>query len=101
MTAPAPAPAPRSAPTDGALRPFAVVLGVVAAMWVVELIDLLPRTDLDRWGIRPRQLEGLVGVVTSPFLHAGFGHLISNTIPFLVLGGLIAASGSSGSCRSP
>lgn len=77
----------------GWLRPYLIVALLVAAMWVVEIIDLIPGTDLDRWGIRPRELVGLVGIVTAPFLHNGFAHLISNTIPFLILGGLIAASG--------
>lgn len=74
-------------------RPFVVVAAVAAAMWAVEIVDLIPGTDLDRWGIRPRQLAGLVGIATAPFLHAGLGHLLGNTIPFLVLGGIIAASG--------
>lgn len=75
------------------LRPYVIVAMLVAVMWAVELVDLIPGTDLDQWGIRPRQAKGLVGIVTSPFLHNGFGHLLSNTIPFLILGGLIAASG--------
>ena len=58
---------------------------LAAVMWLVEIIDLIPGTNLDQWGIQPRELAGLVGIVTMPFLHAGFGHLISNTIPFLVL----------------
>jgi membrane associated rhomboid family serine protease len=75
------------------MRPV-VVVGVLAAlMWVVEIIDLLPGTDLDRWGIRPREIGGLVGILTMPFLHEGFGHLISNTIPFVIMGALIASSG--------
>lgn len=77
----------------GWLRPYLIVALLVAVMWVVEIIDLIPGTNLDRWGIRPRELVGLVGIVTAPFLHNGFAHLISNTIPFLILGGLIAASG--------
>lgn len=79
--------------SSSVLRPFLVVISVVAVMWIVELVDLLPHTSFDRWGIRPRQLMGLTGIVTSPFLHDGFGHLIGNTIPFLVLGCIIAASG--------
>ena len=59
----------------------------------VEVVDLVPGTDLDRWGIQPREIDGLVGIVTMPFLHGGFGHLISNTIPFVIMGALIAASG--------
>lgn len=76
-----------------ALAPFLVVFAMAAVMWLVELIDLLPHTSFDRWGIRPRQLGGLTGIVLAPFLHDGFGHLIGNTIPFLVLGCIIAASG--------
>lgn len=77
-----------------AARPYLVVVAMAAAMWIVELIDLLPSTDLDRWGIRPRQLDGLIGIVTTPFLHADLTHLIENTIPFLVLGCVIASSGT-------
>ncbi|MCU1498919.1 MAG: Rhomboid family protein [Acidimicrobiales bacterium] len=77
----------------GWLRPFVIVGLLAALMWVVEIVDLLPRTDFDHWGVRPRDLDGLTGIVASPFLHSGFPHLISNTIPFLVLGGIIAASG--------
>ncbi|MFN8016849.1 MAG: rhomboid family intramembrane serine protease [Acidimicrobiales bacterium] len=75
------------------VRPYLAVLGMVAAMWLLEVIDLVPGVDLDRWGIRPRTAGGLIGIPLAPFLHAGFGHLIGNTIPFLVLGLIIAASG--------
>ncbi|MEO6989139.1 MAG: rhomboid family intramembrane serine protease [Aquihabitans sp.] len=75
------------------MRPFATVVFVVAVMWVLEVIDLLPGLNLDQWGIRPRSLRGLIGIGTAPFLHNGFPHLISNTIPLLILGFLIAASG--------
>ena len=77
----------------GWLRPYLIVALMVALMWVVEIVDLIPGTNFDRWGIRPRQLSGLVGVFIAPFLHSGFPHLISNTIPFLILGGLIASGG--------
>lgn len=63
-------------------------------MWVSEAADqVVFDGDLDRFGIVPRQLDGLSGVVLAPFLHAGFGHLLANTIPLLVLGGLIAFKG--------
>lgn len=75
-------------------RPYLVVVAMAAAMWLVELIDLLPGVDLDRWGIQPRTLSGLVGIVAAPFLHADLGHLIENTITFVVLGCIIAASGT-------
>ncbi|HEY4377788.1 MAG TPA: rhomboid family intramembrane serine protease, partial [Acidimicrobiales bacterium] len=76
------------------LRPFAVVVGMAAVMWVLEIIDTIPHTNLDRWGIQPRTLRGLPGILFAPFLHTGFPHLIGNTIPFIVLGSIIALSGT-------
>ena len=71
-----------------------VLIGVMAAlMWVLEVIDQVLGGDLDRYGIEPHDVDGLVGIVTAPFLHAGFGHLVGNTVPFLLLGGVIALSG--------
>ncbi len=69
-----------------------LVAAMAALMWLVELVDLVAG-DLDAAGIRPRDVEGLTGIVTSPFLHGGFGHLIGNTVPFLLLGAVLALSG--------
>jgi membrane associated rhomboid family serine protease len=68
------------------------VAAFVAVMWLVEIVDLVAG-DLDSAGIRPREADGLVGVALAPVLHGGFGHLVSNTVPFLVLGAAIALSG--------
>ena len=76
--------------TDG----FRAVIAMAALMWVVEVVDALDSQRLDVEGIRPRQLDGLVGVVVGPFLHASFGHLIANTLPFVVLGLTIAFEGA-------
>ena len=78
--------------TDPRVRGFLFVAAMVAVMWVVEIVDVFAG-DLDSAGIRPRDPDGLVGVALAPVLHGGFGHLIGNTIPFLVLGGVIALSG--------
>jgi hypothetical protein len=61
-------------------------------MWVLEAVDALG-AHLDNDGIHPRDVDGLPGIVSAPFLHAGWGHLIGNTIPFLVLGFTIALGG--------
>jgi membrane associated rhomboid family serine protease len=73
---------------------FVPMLAMIVAMWVVEVIDVPLDGRLDRFGIRPRRADGLDGVLFSPFLHLGFGHLIANTVPFVVLGGLICLSGA-------
>jgi membrane associated rhomboid family serine protease len=71
-----------------------VVVGVAAAMWVVEVADSLDSHRLDGDGIVPRNVSHLYGILFAPFLHASFGHLIANTIPFLLLGLTIALAGA-------
>jgi membrane associated rhomboid family serine protease len=70
-----------------------VVLALLAAMWVLEVVDVALDHRLDQYGIEPRDPDGLVGVVAAPFLHADFGHLIANTIPFVALGIIIGLQG--------
>ena len=68
-----------------ALWPPALVL---AFMWVVLAFDMVYHLGLARFGILPRTLIGLRGIVFSPFIHGGINHLISNSAPLLVLGWL-------------
>jgi membrane associated rhomboid family serine protease len=70
-----------------------LVLALVAVMWVVEAVDQLADGRLDAYGIVPREVDALDGVAFAPFLHAGWDHLIGNTIPFLLLGFAIALGG--------
>jgi membrane associated rhomboid family serine protease len=71
-----------------------VVVGAMAVvMWVVEIIDQVTSANLDQYGIKPHEADGLPGIVIAPFLHAGYGHLEGNTVPFLLLGGAVALSG--------
>ncbi len=79
---------------DARLAGFRLVVALAALMWVSEIVDSLADHRLDRYGIEPRDGDGLVGIVAAPFLHAGFGHLISNSVPFLVMGFAIAFKGA-------
>jgi membrane associated rhomboid family serine protease len=75
---------------DG-LRALGVLLAI---MWAVELINALDNYRLDSDGIVPRSASHLDGIVFAPFLHASFSHLLSNTIPFVILGVAIALAGA-------
>lgn len=66
------------------------VVVLVSLMWVLEIVDIVLRGWLDRFGIRPLETEGLIGVLASPLLHGSIPHLISNTGALLVLGAMIA-----------
>ncbi len=71
-----------------------VLVATVGLMWSIEAVDsLFLGSRLQNGGIQPRSFDGLDGILWSPFLHLDFAHLISNTLPFLVLGGLIAMQG--------
>lgn len=67
---------------------------IVAAMWALEVINTLDGNRLDGDGIYPRNVGRLWGIFTAPFLHASFAHLISNTIPFVFMGVIIALAGA-------
>lgn len=58
---------------------------IVALLVLVELVDQLLAVGLDRFGIVPWTSTGLVGIVFSPVLHGGFGHLVANVGPLFVL----------------
>jgi membrane associated rhomboid family serine protease len=70
-----------------------LVLALVVVMWVTEVVDLAVGHRLDGYGIHPRDVGGLPEIVSAPFLHAGFGHLIANTVPFAAMGAAIALGG--------
>ncbi|WP_152347724.1 rhomboid family intramembrane serine protease [Brevibacterium sp. CFH 10365] len=75
------------------LSRFTPVLIVLAVMWVVEIVDAILPLDLDMFSLQSWNPLSLYGLVTSPLLHSGFGHLLANTFPFLVLGIVIAFEG--------
>ncbi len=87
---------PAAKPLLTSIKEHALLLfGLVAVMWITEGVDfLLPVVSLDGFGIRPRSEQGILGIFFSPFLHVGFGHLVSNSLPFLLLGGLVMSGGS-------
>ena len=68
-----------------------VVLGaIVAVLWLVEMVDTFAlHGALDGLGVQPRTFAGLSAIMVAPLLHAGFGHLLANTIPLVVLGWLV------------
>lgn len=83
---------------DHPLRPdwrrsgLVLLAGMLALMWAVQLVDEIVLSDrFEDDGIRPRHVDGLLGILWAPFLHGGFAHLVANTLPFLVLGGLVIA----------
>jgi membrane associated rhomboid family serine protease len=71
-----------------------LLVWIVAVMWILEVVNTLDSNALDTDGIHPRNLDRLWGILTAPFLHVSFAHLISNTIPFVFMGAIIALRGA-------
>ncbi|MEU4579409.1 MULTISPECIES: rhomboid family intramembrane serine protease [Nonomuraea] len=78
---------------SGALAAFLLMVGLLAVMWAVEIVDYFMFGALDGFGIVGWEPAGLSGIFFAPFLHIGFGHLIANSLPLLVLGFLAALRG--------
>jgi membrane associated rhomboid family serine protease len=57
----------------------------VLAFWFVKIVEVVFGFELYTFGIFPLHLKGLPGIIFSPFLHSGFGHLMANTVPFFIL----------------
>ena len=91
------APPPKRSPTnalgDSLQAALTIIGGIVAFLWIVEVIDTIDKHRLDAWGVRPHTVVGLRGIVFAPMLHSGFGHLIGNTIPFALLGLVVLTGG--------
>ncbi|GAB2756785.1 rhomboid family intramembrane serine protease [Nocardioides pakistanensis] len=70
-----------------------MIIVFVALLYLVELVDTVIGGRLDTAGVRPRETDGLDGILFAPLLHAGWDHLVGNTVPLLVFGFLILLAG--------
>ena len=69
------------------------VLGIIAILLVIHLVNWLLGYRLNILGIYPRKLAGLPGIIFSPFLHGNFNHLFFNSVPLFALINLILLKG--------
>jgi membrane associated rhomboid family serine protease len=83
--------ADRTAPRPGWAA--LVMLLLLAGLWMLEFLDQLSGHQLDQLGIHAREVDGMPEIFTAPFLHSGWDHLLSNSLPFYILGFLVLLSG--------
>jgi membrane associated rhomboid family serine protease len=76
-------------------RAFVTMCAVIPFLFLIEALDQGVGGYLDsEGGIIPRRIEGLDGVLFSPFLHAGWAHLYGNAVPLILVGTFALAGGS-------
>jgi membrane associated rhomboid family serine protease len=67
-------------------RSFAASLGFTAVLWLIELVELGLHLDFTRYGVYPRTLHGLSGILLAPLIHGSLAHVFFNTLPIIILG---------------
>jgi len=73
----------------GLKRAFVTVTAFIGLLWLIWLADALLGLQLGRFGVYPRTLDGLSGILFAPLIHGSWSHLFANTSPLLVLGTLL------------
>ncbi len=68
-------------------RAFWVPFIIVSLMWLVKGLEWLIGLEFTHWGIFPRSIAGLRGILFGPLIHGNIEHLAANSVPFIVLGG--------------
>jgi membrane associated rhomboid family serine protease len=58
----------------------------VALLWLIQVLNWGLDLGPGEFGVRPRQIAGLAGILFAPLMHGDFGHLLSNSLPLLILG---------------
>lgn len=61
----------------------------VIFLWLIKLSELLLHWDLLGLGVYPQTISGLIGIVTAPLIHGSWQHVAGNSLPLLLLGGLL------------
>lgn len=62
---------------------------IVAIMWLVKIYEVFNNTRFTRWGIFPRESDGLIGILTGPFVHSNWQHLFANSLPLFMMMSII------------
>ena len=74
-------------------RRAAALVAFIALLWAVQVVNWIIGYGLNpAFGLIPRHVSGLDGVIAMPLLHGSFAHLMANTPPLLVMGGLLVAT---------
>ncbi len=79
---------------DRIVAAAALMTAWVALLWALEVVDHATGHRLDSLGVQPRRAGELADIVPSAFIHFGYGHVASNTLPLLVLGFVAALRGT-------
>ena len=67
------------------LNVLLVPIGLTFLIWLVFAIEIRYNFNFNTFGVYPRRVKGILGILLSPFIHSNISHLYSNTFPLLIL----------------
>jgi membrane associated rhomboid family serine protease len=62
-----------------------ITLSFILLLWIIKIFETFTKIDLSFLGVLPREVKGLIGIITAPLIHSDFSHLASNTFTLIVL----------------
>lgn len=75
------------------MNAFNLILYLLLIMYMVQLVNAFSGGSLIALGIHPREPYGLLGVLSAPFIHGGWWHLLNNTVGFVIFSALTLTRG--------
>ncbi len=72
--------------TDRLTLAFVLSASFALFLWLVKIVEAVTGLDTVQYGIYPGRIDGLLGILTAPFIHGSSTHLLSNTLPIVILG---------------
>lgn len=75
------------------MNDFKFILFICALMWGLEIANLILDHHINQLALIPRRVDGLFGILGMHFLHWNIPHLLSNTLPLVILGFLVCVNG--------
>ena len=58
---------------------------VLIIIWSVKIFEIVFDYDFTEYGVLPRKLNGLIGILFSPLIHSDVNHLLNNSLPVIIL----------------
>jgi len=63
-----------------------IFLAFIILIWLIKFSENMFGFSLVKYGVSPGEISGLWGILFAPLIHANYGHLLSNSLPLLILG---------------
>jgi len=60
-------------------------IALVSVMWLIKIWEVFTNHKFTSWGIYPREIDGSIGILTAPFIHSDWQHLMTNSLPLFML----------------